>query len=314
MRAVALASRAPDAARLLLLFAIFAYFARTVPHFSDPFNVYQVLQDGVVVGLLALGQALVMIPGGGGIDLSSNGMLALSGMLLGVLNIALGLNIWLAVGGAILAGGILGALNGALVCAARLPPFIATLATAYGFNSVALEINDTKPFPDGTRAGWPSAYPDAFLTIGGGNVQDVGWLHWIPTLGGQQIPFQLLFVYAPAALAVWLVLDHTVFGRRIYASGSNARAARLVAIQVLRLRFWCYAAAGLLAGLAAAVETAATASSRPDLGTDINLETILIVVVGGVSPSGGRGSVPGIALGTLTVLFLWNGLGWYSPL
>ena len=225
-RAVSLASRAPNALRLLVLFTIFAYFARTVPHFSDPFNVYQVLQDGMVVGLLALGQTLVMIPGGGGIDLSSNGMLALSGMLLGVLNIALGLNIWLAVGGAILAGGILGAFNGALICAARLPPFIATLATAYGSNSIALEINDTKPFPDGTRPGWPSAYPDVFLTIGGGDVQDVGWLHWIPALGGQQIPFQLLFVYAPAAPALWLVLDHTVQGRHIYAAGRKAVPVR----------------------------------------------------------------------------------------
>ncbi len=310
----ALADRVPNAPQLLLLLAEFAYFSLTVPHFADPFTVYQTLEGGVVVGLLALGQTVVMLSGGGGIDLSANGTLALSGMALGVLNIALGLNIWLAVAGALLTGVALGAVNGFLTCAIRIPPFIGTLATALAYSSVALQLNDARPFPDGTQPAWPHAYPSAFLTIGNGNAQDVPWLHGLPAVAGQPIPFQLLFVYAPAALVVGLTLSRTVAGRYLYAVGSNARAATLVAIRGWRVRFWCYVAAGLFAGLAAVVETAASASSRPDLGTAVNLEVILMVVVGGVSPRGGRGTVGGVVVGTLMVLFLWNGLGWYSPL
>jgi ribose/xylose/arabinose/galactoside ABC-type transport system permease subunit len=118
---------------LILLLLIYGYFSMTVPSFGGSYNIYQVVQNGVIIGFLATGEAIVILSGGGGIDLSVGSMLSLSGMILGVLNIVLGVNIWIAVAGAILAGLLLGAINGFFVSVVRIPPLIVTLATFYGY-------------------------------------------------------------------------------------------------------------------------------------------------------------------------------------
>jgi ribose/xylose/arabinose/galactoside ABC-type transport system permease subunit len=298
------------AALLFVLFLLFfAYFSLFVPNFLEAYNEYQVIQDGVIIGLLAVGESIVILSGGGGIDLSVGSMLSLSGMVLGILNIEHGVNIWIAVLGCVVAGGLLGAINGALVSVTRIPPLIVTLATFYAYASIALQVTNTRPLPDATQPNLPQSLPSAFISIGNGNVQDVSWLSWIPKIGGEGIPFQVLFIYLPVVIITAFILRRTVAGRYLYGVGTNAVAARFSAIAVWRVRFWAYVAAGLLAGIAAVVQTALSASATPDVGAPMNLQAITIAVLGGVSILGGEGGVLGVVLATLIVIFLNDGLG-----
>lgn len=293
----------------ILLLLVCGYFSITVPSFGGSYNIYQVVQNGVIIGLLAIGETIVILSGGGGIDLSVGSMLSLSGMVLGILNIVLGVNIWIAVAGALLAGLLLGAINGFFVSVVRIPPLIVTLATFYGYAAVALQVTNTQPLPDATQPTLPQSFPQGFIVLGNGNVQDIGWLAWIPKINGQGIPFQLLFIFIPIALLSIFVLRRTVAGRYLYGVGTNALAARFSAIGVWTVRFWSYAAAGLLAGIAAVVQTALNASATPDVGAPMNLQAITIAVLGGVSIMGGKGTILDVLLATLIVIFLYNGLG-----
>jgi ribose/xylose/arabinose/galactoside ABC-type transport system permease subunit len=311
--ALARSLRVVAAARIALLIALFVamfvYFSVHVPNFLEAYNIYSVIQNGVIIGLLAVGETLVIISGGGGIDLSVGSMLSLSGMMLGVINIEWGWNIWLAVAGALVVGFLLGCLNGLLVRLVRIPPLIVTLATFYGFAAIALQITNTRPLPDATQPNLPQSFPSQFITIGNGNIQDVGWLSWFPKIGGQGVPFQVVFVFLPITLITAIVLRRTVGGRYLYGVGVNALAARFSAINVGSVRFWAYAAAGLIAGAAAVVQTALSASATPNVGDPLNLQAITIAVLGGVSITGGEGTVSGVVIAALIVIFLYNGLG-----
>jgi ribose/xylose/arabinose/galactoside ABC-type transport system permease subunit len=190
------------AARLALLIVLFAalfgYFSLHVPNFLGAYNIYSVVQNGVIIGILGVGESLVIISGGGGIDLSVGSMLSLSGMILGIMNIEWGLNIWLAVAGCILTGLLLGCLNGLLVSLVRIPPLIVTLATFYGYAAIALQLTNTRPLPDATQPNLPQSFPSEFIAIGNGNIQDIGWLSWFPKISGEGIPFQVVL-----SLSVW---------------------------------------------------------------------------------------------------------------
>ncbi|MBO0796948.1 MAG: ABC transporter permease, partial [Ktedonobacteraceae bacterium] len=294
---------------LVLFLLVFGYFSASIPHFFEGYNVYQVVQNGVIIGLLAIGESIVILSGGGGIDLSVGSMLSLSGMVLGILNIVHGVNIWVAVIAAIITGTLLGAINGFLVSKIRIPPLIVTLATYYGYAAIALQVTNTKPLPDATQTNLPQAFPQEFIALGNGNVQNIDWLSWIPKIAGQGIPFQFLIIFVPVLLIVIFVLHKTLGGRYLYGVGTNALAARFTAIDVWTVRFWAYVAAGFLAGVGAVIQTALNASATPDVGAPMNLQAITIAVLGGVSIMGGEGAIGGVALATLIVVFLYNGLG-----
>jgi len=300
---------ARNALLLALFLLMFVYFSLAVPSFFDAYNIYSVVQLGVTIGLLAIGETIVILSGGGGIDLSVGSMLSLSGMVMGVLNIEYGVNIWVAVAAAILTGLALGAVNGFLVSVARIPPLIVTLATFYGYASIALQPTNTKPLPDATQPNLPQSFPPSFITIGNGNAQDTGLFAWIPKISGQGIPFQLLLIFLPVLLIVAFALRRTVVGRYLYGVGTNALAARFAAINVWNVRFWAYVVSGLLAGIAGVVQAALSASTTPDAGAQLNLQAITIVVLGGVSVLGGEGGMVGVLLALLLVIFLYNGLG-----
>jgi len=280
-----------------------------VPNFFQPYNIYQVLQNGVTLGLVAIAEALVILTGDGAIDLSVGSMLSLSGMILGVLAIEHRVPLPIAVGGGVLCGMVLGAINGWLVSVIRIPPLIATLATFYGYAAIALQITHTRPLPDATRPELAAAFSPSLVELGNGNVQDVPPLGWIPHLAGLGIPFQLGFIYVPIAIVVAFVLIQTVAGRYLYAVGTNALAARFAAIDVWGIRFWTYVAAGALCGIAGVVQTALSASATPDAGASLNLAAITIAIFGGIGIAGGVGDVIGVVLATAIVVFLDDALG-----
>lgn len=255
------------------------------PYFLVLDNLLAMTQFGAVIGLLALGQTLVILGGGGGIDISVASMLSLCGVLMGLV-VGQGVNVWVAAGIALAIGLLLGALNGFAVTVVGIPALIATLGTLYLFGSAA------QVLAGGTQIG---GFDEAgFSFLGTGTV-----------LG---IPTQVLFVLLPVyAVAAW-VMRRSLFGRRVYEVGNNDRAARLVGASPARTRFTLYCVSGVLAGLGAVVTNSWLLVARPAAGEGFELQSITIAVLGGTHIFGGRGRVSGTLLAVLLIVILSSGL------
>ncbi len=278
---------ATDRPRFLILVLVLAFlvFALTTADFATLYNVFNMTQYGVEIGLLALGETLVIISGGGSIDLSVGSVLSLSGVFMGLLTMRAGVDVWLAAPLGILSGGLLGAINALFITRIGIPALIVTLGTLYAYASAALVLTDTVPI---------SGLPEHFFVLGQSNV-----------LG---VPFQVLVIFIPVALVLHVALRRTIFGRNLHAVGTNEVAARFAAINVQAVRFWVFTLSGLLAGLAAVVMTSRVASARPDAGVGYELQAITIAVLGGTNMLGGEGTVLGTILGVLVITVLSNGL------
>lgn len=255
------------------------------------------LIDAVPLGLLALAELVVIVSGRGGIDLSVGSMVSLSGMVFGF---AIGLWGWPlvpAIALAVLAGGVLGALNGFFVSAMGFPPLITTLATYYAYSSIALVINDSSPI---------STPP----------IQELTWLTRpveLPVFGQYVPDFPMgLFLFAlPVIVLLWLNVTRGTYGRQLYAIGTNNTAGRFAGVPVGWVRFRAYTVSGLISGLVAVVTVSQFASARPDAGTAGNgmaLPAITIAVLGGVAITGGVGRVVGVVVAAVLVVWLNAGI------
>lgn len=236
--------------------------------------------NGVEVGLMALGELLVIVGGDGGIDLSVGSMFALSEVILGVL-VAHGLNVWLATAATLLAGILLGAVNGLGVTRLGIPAIITTLGTMYAYSGAALLLThgvDISPFPA------------SFGVLGQGTVAG--------------IPVQLLFIYLPTVVVLGYGLTRTTFGWELYFVGTNARAAALAGLNPRRTRWWSYVLTGFLSALAGIIDASRLVTARPDAGAHANLAAITIAVLGGADLAGGRGDVSGTVLATAIITVL----------
>lgn len=255
------------------------------PFFLTVTNVLDMTKFGVVVGLLALGQTLVILAGGGGIDLSVGTALSLSGIAMGLL-VNAGVNVWLAALVAVAVGLALGGVNGFLVTVVRIPPLIATLGTLYAYESAAFVAAGGVTLTGFGTAGYPF--------LGQGTV-----------LG---VPAQVLLVLLPAYAVIGVVTARSAFGRRIYEVGNNERAASLVGVSPARVRFVVYCLSGMLAGVGAVVTNSWLLAARPGAGSNLVLQVITIAVLGGTSIFGGRGTVSGTLLAVLLIVVLNSGL------
>lgn len=267
---------------LLLWVVMLTAFAITTPAFFQASTVTSILQFSSILALVTLGQALVVAAGGGGIDLSVGGMVSLSGLFMA----------WLGGGGAVLAplaaiggGALLGLTNGLLVTRLRLTPLIVTLGTLYAYGGLALALTGGSP-----QRGIPAA-----LAPFGRNA--VG-----------PFPVSFLFAALPIYAIAQFALTATPMGPWTYATGRNETAARLVGIPVGRLRLAVYTASGALAGLAAVVADSWLQSARPDIGTNLELDSLTAALLGGVSIAGGSGTPAGTLLAVLFLQSLKTGL------
>jgi ribose/xylose/arabinose/galactoside ABC-type transport system permease subunit len=266
---------------LLVILILAIIFANIIyPGATNFNNLASMSTFGVEIGLIAFGEAIVILGGGGGIDLSVGSIFALSQIIVAVL-IGHGLNMWLAIAISLIAGVIMGAINGVLVTRLRIPAIIATLATMYGFSGVALVISN------GTDI---SNFPATYAIFGQG------------LLGG--IPFQLLFIYLPIAILLWYLITRTIYGYKLYLTGTNELAARLSGINVGTVRTWAYVITGLLCAIASIVSSSRLATAQPDAGGTVNLAAITIAVLGGTSIFGGRGSIAGTFLATVVITII----------
>ncbi len=275
----------------VLLGSLFIAFSFIVPHFFSIYNISNMTQYGVEIGLLAFAEAIIIISGGGGIDLSVGSLLSLSAMIIGVLVGRHNFNIWVATSVGLGVAALGGAFNGILVSIAKIPPLLATLANMYIFSSLALLVSVEPKFGNPMPI---SKFPESYFFIG----QSTIW----------GIPFQVLFIFIPSFLILNYFIKNTAFGRYLYATGSNEKAARFSNVPVRRIRFMVYLIGGILVGIAAVIMTSRIASSRPDLGTGYELQAITIAVLGGINIFGGEGELSGVLLSISIIVVLYNGL------
>ena len=254
------------------------------------------------VAVAALGMTAIIAAGG--IDLSAGTMLALCAVVcawcLRATDDGRAWPAWAAVFAAVSCGALCGALNGGLIAGLRVVPFVVTLGTLGAFQGLAKVVADettVRPSRDDV--------PDwlGFLTS---NLSDHLW-YGLP-LGA--------WVALLLAAAVAVVLRLTVFGRRLFAVGSNEKTARLCGVAVGRTKIWVYALGGLLTGAAGVLHFSRVNAGNPSSGLGLELKIIAAVVIGGGSLSGGRGSVAGTLTGVAIVEAIASGgsqLGWSNP-
>ena len=255
------------------------------------------LITAVPLAMLGLAELLVILSGRGGIDLSVGAIVSLAGMVFGFAYGEWGWPLLPAILLTAAFGALCGALNGFLVAYVGFPALIATLATFYGFKSLAIVINNQSPISTPPIQNLFSITRSVELPVFGAYVPDV--------------PLGLFTFLLPTVLVVWLLLARTTYGRRLYAVGTNDVAGRWAGIPVRGTRFKAYVYAGLISGLVAVVTVAQFASARPDAGVSGNgmaLPAITIAVLGGVAITGGIGRVAGVVLATLLIVWLNAGI------
>ena len=268
----------------LLWIVVVAGLAMLQPSSLALSTVTAVLQFSTILALAALGQTLVILCGGAGIDISVGGMISLASVL-AILALKAGTPGFLLPALCLVLGTLLGAVNGMLVTRLGLLPLIATLGTFYVYSGVAVALTG-----GAAEAGVP-----AFLLPWGRGV-----------VGGVPLPFLTLAL--PLFLFAGLILHATSWGRWIYGMGSNERSARLVGIPVDRMRLVAYAVSGCLAGCAALVSLAWLGSGRPNIGQNLELTSLTAAMLGGIGIFGGKGDVFGVLAAVLLLVTLQTGL------
>jgi fructose transport system permease protein len=269
----------------LALAAACLFFTTQSDRFLTGENLSLVLQQVMVVGVLAIGQTLIILTAG--IDLSCGMVMALGGMVVAKLTVEAGLPPLLAMfcGLAVTCG--FGLINGLLVTRARLPSFIVTLGTmniAFAVTQIYSQSQTVANLPD-------------MLTAIGNTFEVFGTeFSWGTVL--------MLGIY----VLMWRFLRDTAPGRHIYAVGNQAEASRLSGINVERVLLGVYVLAGFLYGVAALLSLARTGVGDPQAGQTENLDSITAVVLGGTSLFGGRGIVLGSLVGAVIVGVFRNGL------
>jgi len=273
---------------VLVLMVVF--FTVMNPSFFTPFALANILQDWAPVMLLAIGETFVIITGG--IDLSVGSVLGLSGIACAMVMRSLHqagadptLTIVAGVAAALVAGSLVGLVNGLLITRIRLAPFIATLATMGAGAGLTLVLTDGVQIAGG---------PNAVILLGNTPYLDV-------------LTLPLIVVLAVLAVA-WTVLGLTRFGRWTYSIGSNSFAARGAGIGVDRHLVKIYLLSGLLAGFAGVFVYFRLGSGSPTSGQGQELAAIAAAVIGGASLFGGSGRLSGTVLGALITTSVLSGL------
>lgn len=264
------------------------------PEFRQPGNFLNLLRQASFNGLIAFGMTCVILSGG--IDLSVGSTFALSAIVCAEM-IGHGVPVIVAVPVALLVGVALGLISGLLVTKGRLQPFIATLITMTAYRGLAMILTDGKPI---SRLAESSGDSLLFKAMGKGN--------FIFTFAPDfKIPIPIIILVVVFAI-MYFVLKHTVFGRRLYATGSNAKCAALTGVNINRVKMSVYAVSGFLSALAGLIMISRVDSAQPIMGTGYELDAIAAVALGGTSMNGGRGRIAGTIAGVLIIAVLNNGL------
>lgn len=280
------------------LIAIIAVFSFLSPNYFTVGNLLIMSSQVAIYGILSVGMLLVIL--NGGIDLSVGSILALSGVVAGALMQGVELEalgvilyppVWAVVVLTLCVGAAVGAVNGVLVAIFKVPPFVATLGVMYVARGIALLMTNGLTYNNlrGSEALGNTGF---------------NWLGFF-RIGG--IPISVI-VLAVIAIVAGLMLARSAFGRWLYASGGNERAAELSGVPVKRVKITVYVVSGALAAVAGLVLASQLTSAGPTAGMTYELTAIAAVVIGGAALTGGRGNVRGTMLGAFVIGFLSAGL------
>ncbi|WP_294641238.1 ABC transporter permease [uncultured Aureimonas sp.] len=265
---------------VMVVGALLVLGAVTSDRFAHLTNILNILQYAAEPAIISVGMMFVILARG--IDLSVGSVMGLGNVTVALL-VAQGYPIPVAIGGALLFGAAIGCVNGLLITKGRMEPIIATLATMIAVRSVIYFMTDGAPLFEGI--------PAEFNAIAQGRIGDV-----------PNGVFYLIVAFA----AAYVVLNHTRYGRRIYAVGGSEETAGLFGIQVTRVKVSVYVVSGFLAALAGVISSSRLGIGDPNAGIGLELVAITMVVVGGVRLAGGVGSVFGVLSGVLIVSILTN--------
>lgn len=272
-----------DFGALLALILLVVGIGIISPDFRTVTNFLSLLRQSSINGLIAFGMTFVILTGG--IDLSVGSILALTtavaaGFIKGGMSPALAMLL------ALVFGAVLGLISGLLVTKGRLQPFIATLITMTVYRGLTMIYTNGKPIS------------------GLGNSNILKFIGKGDVLG---LPFPVILLFVIFLIFLFL-LTKTTFGRRIYATGSNQKAAKLAGVNINRTKMMAYLISGIMSALAGLILLSRLNSAQPTLGSGYELDAIAAVALGGTSMNGGRGKIYGTLIGVLIIAVLNNGL------
>ncbi len=277
---------APAVGPLLALILTMLFFSLKSDNFLQAQNLSLVLQQVMIVGVLAIGQTLIILTAG--IDLSCGTVMAFGQIVMTKLAVANGVPPLQALVLGVLVCIGFGLLNGALVTGIRLPAFIVTLGTLNIAFALTHIVSNDLTFSD---------LPKLLLFFGR-----------TFKVAGAEVTYGVVVMLVLYGL-IWYALTQTAWGRHVYAVGDNPEAARLTGIKVNRVLLSVYTIAGLMYGIAAWLLVGRTELGDPNAGqTTENLDSITAVVLGGTSLFGGRGTIIGTLIGAVIVGVFRNGL------
>jgi len=278
------------AAGLVAVAVLFALLTGAPERYLSAANLRVVLAQTVIVGLGAIGMTLIMISGG--IDLSVGASVALTSVI-AALALRGGASPAAAAALGVAAGGAVGLVNGAAITGLRIVPFIATLGM------LGIARGAAKYFAEEQTVNAPATWLNELAVT----FPSRAWLLVAPGV----------WITLGLAVAMAVVLRRTVFGRHVFAVGSNEAAARACGIAVDRVKVAVYVVGGLLFGLAGVMQMSRLRQGDPTVAVGVELDVIAAVVIGGGSLAGGEGSVGGSMIGALIMSMLRNGcqqMGW----
>jgi erythritol transport system permease protein len=281
---------------LIVLAIVFAFLS---PAFLTTGNLVILTKQVALNAILGIGMTFVILTAG--IDLSVGSIVGLAGMIAGGLinqglvlpmfGVAIFFNIWIVMLIALLVGVLVGAINGLLITRLNVTPFIATLGMLYVARGAALLRSNGATFPN---------------LIGNSELGNTGF----PILGAGtflRLPIPIWIMIAFAIVAGFVAMK-TPFGRQVYAVGGNERAAELSGIRVKRIKLLCYIISGFCAAVVGLIISSQLVASHPATGETYELNAIAVVVLGGTSLMGGRGTMGGTIIGAFVIGVLSNGM------
>ncbi len=273
---------------LLLSFLVFTILSDGA--MAKPGTIGILFQQTSVMATLAIAQTLIILTAG--IDLAVGTAMLLTHIVVAKIFADHGAPPVMALLAGVVVGLLLGAIHGLIVTRVKLPPFIVTLGTFFAFNALALVYSKAQTISTAELGG-----KDSLLLWTGKNI----------SIGSLRITTGVLIALAMYLLFAY-ILANTAWGRHVYATGDDPEAARLAGINVDRVLLSVYLVAGLIYAVAGWVQLGRSFSAASNAATDVNLDTITAVVIGGTSLFGGRGRIWGTLIGALIVTVFTLGL------
>ncbi|MFA9229433.1 MAG: hypothetical protein RIR95_1916 [Pseudomonadota bacterium] len=268
---------------LVVLVLVFSANSFASPYFLNVWNLSDATFNFTEKAMIAFAMAMLIIAGE--IDLSVASIIALASTAMGLAMTA-GADTPMIVAAGIATGVACGAVNGVFVAGFGLPSIVVTIGTMSLFRGISFIILGDQAYTN---------YPKSLAFFG------QGYVYWV-------FSFELL-LFVLAAIAFYILLHRTSFGRSVYAIGNNATAAQFAGLRVARIRFILFLLTGLMSGIAAVCLTSRLGSTRPSIATGMELEIVTMVVLGGVNILGGSGRILGVVLAALIMGCVTFGFG-----